>query len=171
MAKEKEGGFDDPQDSLDMSVSQSTPYPVSLSAEHHDVIIHALNHSSQQGLERGHEVTTAPQHPKTTKVKAPQKGGRNGFAQQHHVGNGNGIAANGGVAANGTGHRNSDRLSPTCPPPDYDELFLAESATPIRYTNGHHGNGHRGGNNRRTPSNDDDGDCGSDGEGNEKGRV
>ena len=118
--KEKEGGFDDPNDTLEVGV-----YPPPIST-HHDVILHALNHSHN-------EYTIAPM----TKVKC-QKSKNNGY----HVNDGVGV-----VMANGTMDNEDSDLSPTsehelpmCPPPDYNELFQSESATPIRYANGYRGN-------------------------------
>lgn len=153
MAKEKEGGFDDP---LELNVSLPSPYPHTLS-EHHDVILHALNHAHDD--ERDQYI--APK----TKVKA-QKSRSNGY-HVHHIGNGN--VPNG----TGMGHRHSASLSPTssgsptCPPPDYNELFQSESATPIRQANGCHSNGHANG----CHINKRDLCEGSDGEDIEKGRV
>lgn len=119
IAKEKEGGFDDPKDTLE---SPTSPLPHTLSANH-DVILHALNHSQEE-----QDRYIAPK----TKVKEQKR--TNG----HHIGNGVGVAMSNGV---GTGHRKSDNLSPTselpmCPPPDYNDLFQSESATPIRQANG-----------------------------------
>lgn len=155
MAKEKEGGFDDPKDALEV-MNGSPSYPHTPSA-HHDVILHALNHS-----ERDTYIT-----PKTK-----QNGRSNGYHIPHHIGNG--VELGGSTITNGTGmgHRNSDSPSPmselpTCPPPDYNELFQSDSATPIRQANGFHGkrpaNSHRGNSRDRCE--------GSDGEDIEKGRV
>lgn len=151
LAKEKEGGFDDPKDSLELNGSPPSSFPHTLSA-HHDVILHALNHSHTE-----QERYIAPK----TKVKE-QKTRTNGY----HLSNGVGGAMANGVV--GMGHRNSDNLSPTsdlptCPPPDYNELFESESATPIGQANGiRRANGYA---NRR------DWCEGSDGEDLEKGRV
>lgn len=126
LAKEKEGGFDDPKDALESNGSPPSPFPHTVSA-HHDVILHALNHSHE---EQGRYI--APK----TKVKE-QTTRTNGY-HVHHVGNGIGGTMPNGV---GMGHRNSDNPSPmsdlpTCLPPDYNELFRSESATPIRQANG-----------------------------------
>jgi hypothetical protein len=132
--KEKEGGFDDP---LELTGTPSSPL-----SGHSDVILHALNHAHDDEQDRYDT-------PKT-KVKA-QKGKTNGY-HVHTISNG--LVLNGRVPNGiGMGDQNSASLSPmspdsVCPPPDYNELFHPESATPIPVlqANGYHSSdGHMSG--------------------------
>lgn len=140
--KEKEGGFDDPNDTLE--VGGVVYPPPSSTHHHHDVILHALNHSHHSP--HHNEYTIAPSM--TTKGKSSRN--NNGYHGNNNNDDDNEVGV---VMANDTMANEDSDLSPTsehelpmmCPPPDYNELFQSESATPIRYSNGYHGNGSRGG--------------------------
>ena len=129
IAQEKEGGFDDPKDKMEMHNSPTqSPYDHSPLSPHHDVILHALNHS--------HEREDSYIAPKT-KVKGRHSKG-NGYHVQH-IGNGSATSSS---TSNGfgMGHRTPTSDIPTCPPPDYNELFQSEAgAVPVSRVNDYHG--------------------------------
>ena len=138
--KEKEGGFDDPNDLLETPTSPSGLYGG-------DVILHVLSHAH---LQEG----DSPQASKKTNKKQGQRSGRggsNGFHVNTHsngsiaMGNGAITVSNGSIR---TGHASSDSSSspssdaPMCPPPDYNDLFATSETTPKRHMTGnHHANG------------------------------
>ena len=129
ITQEKEGGFDDPKDKMEMHNSPTqSPYDHSPLSPHHDVILHALNHS--------HEREDSYIAPKT-KVKGRHSKGNGYHVQQ--IGNGSATSSS---TSNGfgMGHRTPTSDIPTCPPPDYNELFQSEAgAVPVSRVNDYHG--------------------------------
>ena len=128
LGREKEEGFDDPKETVKMNGALSaynhTP------STRHDVILHALNHS----LEEEGEGYATPQ----TKVR----GQSNGVHHVHHNGSngiGNGTAMRSKQNGIRVEHRDFDSSSsteievdiadiPSCPPPDYNELFHSKAS-------------------------------------------
>ena len=133
LGKEKEEGFDDPKDTIKVTPPPDHTYSP---AHHHDVILHALNHS----LDDGERYVVTPKA--TTTAAATKVGGhqRNGY-RVHHGSNGVIVGgqphqANGRVRVQHQRSESSPETEiPQCPPPDYNELFKPEVV--VVTSNGH----------------------------------
>ena len=141
LAKEKEGGFDDPNEVMEMrSVESGSSYKHP--PPHHDVILDVLGHTQ---TEDG-SVSYSPQ-----KMKVNGHSRANGYHTHQQQENGIVTERNVGIGCRdregrgiGIGHRTSnldpDSEFPTCPPPDYNDLFQSNVATPTNHVTSRHSN-------------------------------